>query len=57
MSFLPLEVVSGRAGVEVLLPDGTRVSVPCHERAALRTVIGALLRASRVDRQAEPRPC
>jgi hypothetical protein len=56
MSFLPV-AISGRAGVEVLLPDGTRVNVPCHERAALRTVMVALLRASRADRQAEQRPC
>ncbi len=56
MTFLPVEI-SGGAGVEVLLPNGTRVSVPCHQRAALRTVIATLLRVARDDRQAEQRPC
>jgi hypothetical protein len=56
MTFLPV-AVSGGAGVEVWLADGTRVSVPCHERGALRTVIAALLRASRGHRQTEQRGC
>ncbi|HEX4150436.1 MAG TPA: hypothetical protein VHY20_15670 [Pirellulales bacterium] len=57
MTFLPVEI-NGRAGVvEVWLADGTRVSVPCDQRGALRTVIATLLRVARDDRQAEQRAC
>jgi hypothetical protein len=56
MTFLPVEI-SGGTGVEVWLPDGTRINVPCHQRAALRTVIATLLRASRGNRQTEPSAC
>lgn len=49
MSFVPVEIV-GPSSLEVLLPSGTRLLVPCHEREAIRLVIAALLSALPEDR-------
>jgi Transposase len=49
LSFLPVELTGG-ASIEVLLPSGARVTVPCHDHEAIRTVMGALLSASPEDR-------
>jgi hypothetical protein len=56
LSFLPVEITGG-ASVEVLLPSGARVTVPCHDHEAIRTVMAALLSASREDLQSEDRAC
>jgi len=49
LSFLPVEITGG-ARVEVLLPSGARLTVPCHDQAAIRTVLATLLSASPEDR-------
>jgi hypothetical protein len=54
--FLPVEITS-RPGIEVLFPGGARVTVPCHDHEAIRTVMAALLSASREDLQSEDRAC
>ena len=56
LSFLPVEITGG-ASVEVLLPSGTRLTVPCHDHEAIRTVMAALLSASREDLRPEDRAC
>jgi transposase-like protein len=43
--FLPVEITGlslASACIEVLLPGGPKVRVPCHEPQAIRTVIAAL---------------
>ena len=54
--FLPVEIIS-RPGIEVLFPGGARVTVPCHDHEAIRTVMAALLSASPEDRRPEDRAC
>lgn len=49
LSFVPVEITA-RAGIEVLLPGGARVTVPCHEHEAIRTVMTSLLNASPAPR-------
>jgi len=49
MNFVPVEIV-GLSSLEVLLPSGTKLQIPCHEREAIRTVIAALLNAPQEDR-------
>ena len=49
LSFLPVEITGG-ASIEVLLSSGARVTVPCHDQEAIRTVMAALLSASLEDR-------
>lgn len=44
MNFLPVEIV-GQPSLEVLLPSGAKVLVPCHEREAIHAVMAALLSA------------
>jgi hypothetical protein len=56
LSFLPVEITGGTS-VEVLLPSGTRLTVPCHDHEAIRTVLAALLSASREDLRPEDRAC
>jgi transposase-like protein len=56
LSFLPVEITGG-ASVEVLLPSGARVTVPCHDQEAIRTVMAALLSSSLEDHQSEDRAC
>lgn len=41
VGFVPISITSSSA-VEVWLPCGTRLFVPCHDREAIRTVIAAL---------------
>lgn len=41
VSFVPVEI-TGRSNIEVHLPNGARVIVPCHDRKAIRTVIAAV---------------
>lgn len=48
-AFLPVEITglsAAPACVEVLLPGGPRLRIPCHEPQAIRTVIAALREAS-----------
>ena len=47
--FLPIEI-TGQASIEVLLPGGVRVLVPCREQEAIRTVLAILLTLPREDR-------
>ena len=54
--FLPVEITS-RPGIEVLFPGGARVTVPCHDQEAIRTVMAVLLSASPEDRRPEDRAC
>ena len=54
--FLPVEITS-RPGIEVLFPGGARVTVPCHDHEAIRTVMAVLLSASPEDRRPEDRAC
>ena len=49
MNFLPVEIV-GQPSLEVLLPSGAKVLVPCHEREAIRAVMAALLSTPEEDR-------
>jgi hypothetical protein len=51
LNFVPIQVTGGRS-VEVHLPNGTRVMVPCQDRDAIGAVIAALLSDS-----PERRPC
>jgi hypothetical protein len=44
--FLPIEI-TGQSNIEVLLPGGVRVLVPCREQEALRTVLATLLSVPR----------
>lgn len=47
--FLPVEITglpSSAGCIEVLLPGGPRLWIPCHESQAIRTVIAALTEAS-----------
>ena len=51
--FVPVEITglgaspaTSLAHIEVLLPGGLRLLVPCHEQQAIRTVIAALTDAS-----------
>ena len=51
--FVPVEITGWGASpamslahIEVLLPGGSRLLVPCHEQQAIRTVIAALTDAS-----------
>ena len=54
--FLPVEI-TGAANVEVLLPSGVRLTVPCCDHEAIRTVLAALLSASLMDSRREDRGC
>jgi hypothetical protein len=49
VQFLPVEI-TGQSSVEVLLPSGAQILVPCHESEALRTVLATLLSGPREDR-------
>lgn len=49
VQFLPVEI-TGQSSVEVLLPSGAKILVPCHESEALRTVLATLLSGPREDR-------
>jgi hypothetical protein len=51
LKFVPVEI-TGRSSIEVHLPNGARVTVPCHDRDAIGAVIAALLSDSQ-----EARPC
>ena len=42
LRFVPIEITGG-ASVEVYLPNGARVAIPCHDRGAINAVIAALL--------------
>jgi hypothetical protein len=42
LNFVPIQV-TGQRSVEVHLPNGTRVIVPCQDRDAVATVIAALV--------------
>ncbi len=56
--FLPVEITGlspASACIEVLLPGGPRLRIPCHETQAIRTVIAALSAASCAA--AEDRTC
>jgi transposase-like protein len=56
LSFLPVEITGG-ASIEVLLASGARVTVPCHDQEAIRTVMAALLSASPVHSRPEDPAC
>jgi hypothetical protein len=43
LNFVPIQI-TGPRHVEVQLPDGTRVTVPCQERDAIAAVVAALVR-------------
>jgi hypothetical protein len=51
LNFVPIQVASGRS-VEVHLPNGTRVMVPCQDPEAIGAVIAALMSDA-----LERRPC
>lgn len=53
LSFLPVEITA-RSAVEVLLPGGARVTIPCHDHEAIRTVMTSLLSASSSPRPEAP---
>jgi hypothetical protein len=55
LNFLPVEIAA-RAGIEVLLPSGTRLTIPCHDHEAIRTVMATLLNATPPSRP-EDRAC
>ena len=43
MSFLPIAITAAATQLEVLLANGTRVSVPCHDHEVIRVVLSSLL--------------
>ena len=43
LNFVPIQI-AGQRSVEVHLPNGARVTVPCHDRDAIDAVIAALVR-------------
>lgn len=49
LTFMPVEITGG-ASIEVHLPSGARLLVPCQDRRAIRAVIGALVRERKEDR-------
>ena len=51
LNFVPIQI-TGQRSVEVHLPNGTRVTVPCQDRDAIAAVIAAL-----VSDPPERRPC
>lgn len=55
-SFLPVEI-TGAASVEVLLPSGARLTVPCCDHEAIRTVLAAVLSVPRIEFRSEDRAC
>jgi len=61
LSFLPVEIAApldgcARSAVEVLLPGGTCVTIPCHDHEAIRTVMASLLNSTPPSRP-EDRAC
>lgn len=48
VSFVPVEVTGG-SSIEVHLPNGARVLIPCHDRKAIRTVIATVASGRRED--------
>lgn len=59
LKFVPVEI-TGQRRVEVHLPNGARVTVPCHDRDAIVAVMAALLSDAHEGRgssRAEGRPC
>jgi hypothetical protein len=53
LSFLPVEIIA-RSGIEVLLPSGARLTVPCHDHEVIRTVMASLLSATPAPRPEAP---
>jgi hypothetical protein len=53
LSFLPVEITA-RAGIEVRLPSGARLTVPCHDHEVIRTVMASLLSATPSPRSEDP---
>ena len=56
LSFLPVEI-TGSSSVEVLLPNGARLTIPCHDHEAIRTVLATLLGGVALDPQPEAGAC
>src|SRR5437867_6044204 len=46
LKFLPIQI-TGQANVEVHLPNGAHLTVPCHDRDAIAAVIAAMLAQER----------
>jgi hypothetical protein len=51
MNFVPIQI-TGQLSVEVHLPQGVRLTIPCQDHDAIAAVIAAL-----VSNSSEGRPC
>lgn len=56
MSFLPVEIAAATR-LQVRLPNGTRVSIPCHDPEVIRIVLAAFLTAGAANVPREDRGC
>jgi hypothetical protein len=59
MNFLPIEITAAtKLGfVEVLFPNGTRLTAPCHDHEVLRVVLSSLLGDGATSAPREDREC
>jgi hypothetical protein len=57
MSFLPIAITAAATQLEVLFANGTRVSVPCHDREVIRVVLSSLLAEGTTSAPREDEPC
>jgi hypothetical protein len=57
MSFLPIAITAAATQLEVLFANGTRVSVPCHDREVIRVVLSSLLAEGPTSAPREDEPC
>ena len=56
MRFLPIEIAAS-THLEAVLPNGTRISVPCHDRKIVRTVLAALVGDAAASQPREGERC
>jgi hypothetical protein len=57
MSFLPIAITAAATQMEVLFANGTRVSVPCHDREVIRVVLSSLLAEGTTSAPREHEQC
>jgi len=56
MRFLPIEIAAS-THLEAVLPNGTQISVPCHDREIVRTVLAALMGDAAASQPREGERC
>jgi hypothetical protein len=59
MSFLPIEITAATKleVLEVLFPNGARLTAPCHDHEVLRVVLSSLLADGATSAPREDRRC